>query len=299
MNPFSRMGLGTVQFGLDYGISNTAGRPGDTEISAIMARAAEVGFGYIDTAPGYGEAEQLVGKYSEGEPSLRIVTKTPVFDTPVLIAADGAAIVAHLHQSLRRLNRNHLYGLLIHHTDMLLRPGHEFVLEALETLKADKLVRKIGVSIYDRSELESVLEIFKPDLVQLPLNVLDQRFAQDGSLKELKSLGIEVHVRSLFLQGLLLLSPCSVPENFGPLRAELKVVADAFRGSNLTPLEGCLLFGAQQSDVDAMIMGINSISEIEEIVSAIHKVEGGEHDFDALASANSHLINPANWPIVQ
>src|SRR5262249_17350751 len=158
---------------------------------------------FIDTAPLYGGSEESLGRALRAGDAFAIVTKTPWFG-PGGVPANAEALTSAFQASLDRLRQERVYGLLVHRASDLLGPEGDDLFEAMRRLKQLGRVAKIGVSIYDARELEGVLARHQPDLVQLPLNVLDQRLLAGGQITRLKSAGVEIHARSAFLQGLLL-----------------------------------------------------------------------------------------------
>ena len=285
----TRLALGTVQFGLDYGVTNSAERPGFDEVRHILARARAAGIDLLDTAYAYGDSETLLGQIPDLCSAFGIVTKTPP-------ALEPSAIEAAFTQSLSRLGCSPLYGLLVHSGRDLAGPGGVQVLDALQRLKERGLVARIGASVYEASELDAILERFVPDLVQLPLSVLDQRLAVSGHLDRLKALGTEIHVRSVFLQGVLVTPPENAPAFLGPYRGHLETVARRFRELGLSPLAGCLAFPLQHPAVDRVVVGVCSRREIEQVIEAANDVPEAAADVSDLASNDARFVDPRTWP---
>jgi aryl-alcohol dehydrogenase-like predicted oxidoreductase len=206
-----QLGLGTVQFGGDYGVSNPGGRTPPDEVARILALAEREDIGLLDTAALYGDSEAVLGGALRRGHKFRIVSKTLKFDAARISQADASALRAGFENSLRRLRQDRLYGLLVHAAADLLRPGGELLWAALNELKREGLVEKIGVSVYTGEDIEAILLRFRPDLVQLPLSVLDQRLIAGGQLARLKAQAVEIHARSIFLQGLLLMEDAELP----------------------------------------------------------------------------------------
>ena len=206
---------------MDYGISNRDGRPSEAEVAAILARAVETGVGYLETAASYADAELLIGRHLPLRHQLRIITKLPSVAEDLIAVRHTKTMLAALAASLDRLRTGQIYGLLIHHARDLAKPGWQYLIDALHEARACGLTSCIGVSIYDDSDLALIEGRFTPDIVQLPFNALDRRLSPSGWLTRLRASGIQVHARSLFLQGLLLMDPATVPEFFAPVRKPL------------------------------------------------------------------------------
>lgn len=290
-----KFGLGTVQFGLDYGISNKAGRPPLEDVRTILKLADEAGFGILDTAPSYGDSEERLGACEVSKFKLKVVTKTPVFTDNALTKSDGDLVYRGVETSLARMKVPTIHGVLIHHADTLFKPGAEHVVDALLRLKADGLIHKMGVSVYDSTELDRVLNVFDPEIVQLPLNVLDQRMLASGDVANLNKHNVEIHVRSLYLQGLLLMDTDTLPDRFAPLKATLQRFHRDIASVGLSPLEGCLLFGQQIEAVDCLLLGVATPDQLHQIIEAGHNIEGKTFDFSPYAEQSPMLLNPANW----
>src|SRR5205085_51237 len=163
-----KLGLGTVQFGLDYGISNATGRPAEAEVQTILSGAAAAGVRILDTATAYGESEAVLGRLTRPDDEFRIVTKIPRV-TSIEAIADTFA------QSLQRLQRSSVYGLLLHDADDLLSAHGDRVFAQLRKLQQEGRTQKIGVSTYTPEQVDSLLPRYEFDLIQVPLNLFDQR----------------------------------------------------------------------------------------------------------------------------
>ena len=155
---------------------------------------------------------------------------------------------------------------------------------------------RIGVSVYDDSDLGSVVSRFTPNIVQLPFNALDRRLAASGWLARLKALGIEVHARSLFLQGLLLMDPTTVPDFFAPVGKTLARLHADWATEKLTPLSGCLRSVLHNADIDAAIIGVNRLHELNEIEAAIAELAGSNGEFAPPTAVDSIYLDPRRWP---
>ena len=292
----ARLGLGTVQFGLDYGVSNRRGRPGEREVVAILARAVAAGVGYIDTAPAYGNAEILLGQYLPRDHPVRIVTKTPVLNEATIEARHGGHVLDTLARSLDRMKTAAVHGLLLHQAHDLAKPGWQYLVDAMAEALARGWTSRIGASVYDANQLTLVESRFRPELVQLPLNVLDQRAIISGTLARLKVAGVEVHARSVFLQGLLLMDPQELPEFFAPVRANIANARALWRQRGLSALDGCLAFAFQRAEIDAVIVGVNSLKEFVQIETAVTSYAGKHVDVDPDGPIDPIFIDPSRWP---
>ena len=285
----SRLALGTAQFGLPYGISNQGGQVGGEEAAAIVRRAWAMGLDTLDTAIAYGESEQRLGDIGVGR--WQVVSKLPAlpeFCTDVVGWVEGAVA-----SSLERLRIPRLRGLLVHHSLQLFGPQGEALHRALVALKKEGRVEKVGVSIYDPAELDALLPRFHLDLVQAPFNVLDRRLATSGWLARLHGSGIEVHTRSVFLQGLLLMDPLKRPVAFDRWRPLWEIWHRWLDDRGLTPVQGCMGFALSRSEIARVIVGVDTVAHLREIVNAAQTPSVPVPD--ALITEDLHLLNPSNW----
>ena len=296
MNRLSRIGVGTVQFGTAYGVSNRDGRPSEAEVAAILSRAVEAGFGYLDTAANYADAESLIGRHLPPGHWMRIVTKLPPIAENAIGPGHVATVLAALEASLGRLRQSQVYGVLIHQVDNLAKPGWQHLVEALEEARVRGWTSRIGVSVYDETDLALVESRFKPDLIQLPFNVLDQRLDASGWLARLKKSGVEVHARSLFLQGLLLMDPQTLPGFFAPVQPALASLRKRWAAQKITPLSGCLRSVLRNRAIDAAIVGVNRRHELDEIEVAVGSLADDEADFVIGGAVDPIYLDPRRWP---
>lgn len=288
-----KIGLGTVQWGMNYGVSNLGGRTNKLEISKILDVARARGVRLIDTAALYGGSEKALGL--QNLDNFRIVTKTSSLGKSEYRAVDAAVMHKTFRRSLRRLKKDSVYGLLVHHSHDLLVPGWQYLVDTLLSLKSKGYVQRLGVSIYDSSNLDLICERLKPDIVQLPLNVIDQRLINDGSLVHLHNLGIEVHARSAFLQGLLLMPMSHLPHYFAPWRNHLTSWHKACNKQGFSPLQAALNFVINLDTVNYCILGLENAFQFEQCAAALQ--DSKRFDASDLSCIDAGLINPSNWKL--
>ena len=289
-----KLGLGTVQFGLDYGMTNRGGKVGRTEAARIAGDAISAGIRVFDTAAAYGDSEAVLGEILH-HPDARIVTKLPAVPDERIDAAAIEKLRRGFDQSLSRLKRSQVHGLLLHRPDDLTKPGGEQLARLLEDLQSAGLCRKIGVSAYEGTQITAAQKMMRVTLVQAPLNLLDQRLLRSGVLAQLKSQGCEIHVRSAFLQGLLLGSS-ALPNYFERYAAALDQVRTAAAAAKMTVLELALAFLLDQPDIDHVIFGVTRAEELSAIVAAAKSARQLPPDLKMLACDEPGLINPSLWP---
>ena len=290
-----KLGIGTAQFGMDYGVANRTGKATRTDVIGILEEAARSGVRIIDTAPAYGSSEEILGELLSTGHGFRLVTKTIAFDPALPGRKYADAVRAGFSQSLRRLRTERVYGILIHHVQALASSGADDLMRALEDLKDEGRLARIGVSVYHPRQLKQILARYAVDLVQLPFNVYDQRFAQAGWLTRLKRAGIEVHSRSAFLQGLLLLPPGRLPERFDAIGSHHARLHRQIGEAGLTPLAACLAFCLDQADIDHVIVGCETLVQFTEILGVAASDCSRMTGLKSYAVNDESVIDPSRW----
>jgi aryl-alcohol dehydrogenase-like predicted oxidoreductase len=285
----SRLALGTVQFGLDYGVSNSGGRVTLQDARNIICQAELNGVDTLDTAIAYGASEATLGQV--GVEGWRVITKLPAL--PADCQGVAAWVTAQIEQSISRLGVRQLQGVLLHRPDDLLGENGSRLVKALEGLKAEGLTRQIGVSVYGPEQLEKLTATMALDLVQAPLNILDRRLVASGWASRLKDRGTEVHVRSAFLQGLLLMPSDQRPAKFA-LWPEIWIEWSRWlERTGLTPLQACLAYALGVAEVDRVVVGVDSLVQLNEIFVASKAVLPSLPDWPQ--PIEMKLINPGLW----
>jgi hypothetical protein len=285
----SRLALGTVQFGLDYGVANSGGRVTFEDARNIIRQAELNGVDTLDTAIAYGTTETTLGHV--GVEGWRVITKLPAL--PADCQGVGAWVTAQIEQAMSRLGVRQLQGVLLHRPDDLLGENGSSLVRALEGLKADGLTRQIGVSVYAPEQLEKLTAIMALDLVQTPLNILDRRLIASGWASRLKDSGTEVHVRSAFLQGLLLMPSDQRPVKFS-LWSDIWIEWSRWlERTGLTPLQACLAYVLGVAEVDRVVVGVDSRVQLNQIFIASKAVLPSLPDWPQ--PIDMKLINPSLW----
>ena len=285
-----KLALGTAQFGMEYGVTNTSGRTNYEEMSKILSLAKENGIKTIDTATSYGDAETKLGKY--GISNFKVISKLPSY---INIPVDEISehILNETKQILKRLKVKKLYGLLIHDADEILSIRGKKIFQALEKLKKDNLVEKIGVSIYEPEQYFRVITQYKLDIVQAPLNVFDRRILTSGLIDKSVKLNQEVHIRSIFLQGILLEK--TLNENFNKWSNHFQSWFDWLKDNKVTALEVCISFALTIPKIEKIVIGVNRVNQLKQILSI------GDNSVncvpDDLICDDQNLIDPTRWKL--
>jgi len=284
-----RLALGTVQFGLPYGIANQAGQVSRKDVSAILQHAASYGIDTLDTAIAYGESEAALGQ--AGTQGFKVVTKLPVLpeDAPHVLTW----VMEQVEASFARLGASAVYGLLLHRPEQLLGSNGKELYEAICALKECGKVQKIGVSIYNPLELNELVGRYHVDLVQAPLNIIDSRLHRTGWLQRLKDQDVEIHTRSAFLQGLLLMPEEGVPSKFSPWSDVFKRWHVWLAEHHVSSLQACLAFSLSFPEIDRVIVGVDSLNQLDQIIQASRMTL--PDNLPDLYCEAENLINPGRW----
>jgi aryl-alcohol dehydrogenase-like predicted oxidoreductase len=284
-----RVALGTVQFGLPYGIANRSGQVAEEDAAVILDRAWTMGVDTLDTAIAYGVSEERLGRI--GVKQWKVVTKLPSLpDSRVDVMG---WVEESVTASLKRLRVPKLRGLLLHCPQQLRGDKGDSLFQGLVALKGQGIVEKIGISIYDPAELDALCRNYHFDLVQAPFNIVDRRLATSGWLKRLHEGGTEVHARSVFLQGLLLMSAGNRPPAFDRWQLLWENWNDWLTGQRLTPLQACLGFALSENAIDRVVVGVDNLSQLEGLFAALGSPVAPAPS--ELMSNDLDLIDPSRW----
>ena len=296
----NRIALGTVQFGLNYGISNREGITPEAKVGEMLKYAWEKGVHVLDTAASYGNSEDVIGRNITQDTSFRILTKTPIFEEKRIDKRHAEKLINTFYKSLERMKQSTLYGLFVHHGVDLLKDGGQHLWDAMEDLKREGLVKKIGASAYSPMEINELLNKYHLDLAQLPLNVFDQRILFGGYLQHFKKHNIEIHGRSVFLQGLLLMPIKEIPEYFNPFKPLLKRYHSSLREKGISMLNAAMGFVYGITNIDHILVGINNCQQLKEIIETVNNLHSLDQiDFSEYSITNESLINPSLWKTPQ
>ena len=278
MSNLSKIVLGTVQFGREYGINST-GRPTVEEVSRILKVAAEAGITMLDTSSAYGEAEIILGRCMPPNVPFQIISKYPNTTRSVRDTC---------FTSMQHLNVDKLYGYLVHNFENY--RDNNSIWEDFCKLRQDDIVKKVGFSIYTESELDFLLENNVDfDMIQIPRNLLDRKF--DTYLPALHQRGVEVHVRSTFLQGLFFMNRENLPHKLKPLQKYLNQLDEYSKVHNMSISDLALNYNLQNDAISGVLIGVDSVSQLEENITntSIKKI-----GID-IEVTEKELLNPINW----
>ena len=284
-----KLALGTVQFGLKYGLANTSGQVPSHEAASIVRRARMWGMDTLDTAIDYGESESLLGQL--GVDQWQVITKLP--QVPDNCPDVAQWVYDQIQQSIKRLRVSQLHGVLLHRPDQLLERVGPALYSSLKSLKSEGIAKNIGVSVHSPDQLRTILDTYVVDLVQAPLNIFDRRLVESGLAKRLNNSGVEVHTRSAFLQGLLLIPSCHRPAKFNRWSDKWEIWDRWLSREGLTPLEACIRYVTNIPVIDRVVVGVDSLKHLKQIVDAI------DCELDSLPELGAlddlRLLYPSSW----
>jgi aryl-alcohol dehydrogenase-like predicted oxidoreductase len=294
-----KLALGCVQFGLPYGVTNKMGQVPITEIEKILACAKQVGITTLDTAAAYGNSEEILGQIALKD-CFDIVTKVPALSN-----GDPQDIHGIVTDSFAKLKVKQLKALMFHHADDLLTSNGPLYYEAAKQFVTNHTISQLGVSVYHVQQLTRLLAQFSFDVVQLPANWLDQRFLTPKVYRQLATKSIEVHARSLFLQGILLQPLEDLPDYFLPFKSWIAAFHSLCLRCHCQPLTLALALVHLHPMIDKAVVGCCSLQQLEEIIEHYQKAEQLTHQNHELltrvgakiASDEQKLINPSLWSI--
>ena len=285
--------LGTAQFGSPYGIANKAGKVPTKDAEIIIKYCDNNGIDTLDTASLYGNAESILGEV--GVQNWKVITKLQAL--PDGLNDVSGWVEKQVTESLARLKVPKLYGLLLHRPNNLFSQRSEELIHALSRVKESGLVSFLGVSVYSPEEIDDLLSVFPAELIQLPYNVLDQRFRHDGTIQKLNNSRIEVHARSLFLQGLLLMDSNDRPKYFQTWYRQLHDWDEYVKNSSLPSVAVCTRFVWQDQNVQKSVIGVQHVDQLQAIINTVPAIESVSDSLLRLRCEDQDLINPNKWNI--
>lgn len=283
----SKIGIGTVQFGLDYGISNTKGKVSANEVNQILNLAQKEGISYLDTARAYGNSECVLGSFMNTfDNQFNIVSK---------ILPNAKNVYQEINNSLQGLQVEKIYAYLFHDFDTF--KNQPSLWEELKEIKSKEKVKKIGFSLYYPSQLEYLFENKVDfDILQIPYNLFDRRF--EPYFEKLKSKNVEIHVRSVFLQGLFFMNLENLSSHFDSVSKKLTDFHSLAQIHQLDKAALPLFFVLNNPHIDITLLGLSSLSDLKtnlETIKSFEKIAQLNLDFTTFEEQNDEIILPFLW----
>ena len=277
--------FGTANLTQRYGINKKKLLNNKEKINLLLLKLIKKKINIIDTAIKY-NSEKEIGNFSS---NFSIINKIVLNKRHVKLKQ----LELEVRNSLKKLKKKKLYGLLIHNPLFLKNKNGKLIFKNLKKIKKLKLTKKIGFSIYSPNELKVLFKKFKPDIVQFPINLFDQRIIETGWIDILKRNKIETHGRSIFLQGLLLKKKNNIPKKF---KSKNKYFDNFFywlKKNNLSNLDSCLNFAFSRKKIDKLIIGVDNIDQLKKILN--YKKSKIQYNYDSLKVSNTKIIDPQTW----
>jgi len=287
----SKLILGTVQFGLNYGVNNTVGKPSKENIKSILDSAYNSGIQLLDTAEAYGDSQNKIGEYHNNSTNkFNVITK---FSSNV--EEFSLNIIERVHNNLKILDVDKLYCYMFHSFDDFENYFDNYRKDLL-LLKKHGIIDNIGVSVYTNNELESVLKFDEISLVQLPFNLLDNDNKRRSILKKAKIKGIEVHTRSVFLQGLFFKKTSELGDKIKPLEPYLRSLNDLCdKDYKINDL--ALNYVCNKKNIDRVLIGVDNVVQLKANIASEKRNIQKEifKKIEAIDVKEIELLNPSNW----
>ena len=288
----AKLCLGTVQFGMHYGIHNTLGRqPTEEEVFGILDAALDAGICMFDTASAYGTSEEMLGRYALATHGGQIISKLHP-----AVEGERRDVRNEIQRSLTRLSVTNLYCYMLHRVEDL---DDASVMDAMEDAKARGWMDKIGVSIYSPEDAMRAAEDSRIDVIQVPYNVLDQRLDDCGFFECAKENGKEVFARSSFLQGLLLMSPADAEAKVAGSGVYVERFQAMAAEDGFLPREAAMLYALCHAGLSYVVFGVDTSAQLKEnadLLSRCHtfsvtyqKLYGAFRDIDV------NILEPQRW----
>ena len=261
-HPAAKLGLGAAQFGLDYASAQGRGRPPEVEVGDILQIAARARVPLFDAAVGSAHAERVLGQQTPKPNPFNVVLKTARADRgPDFVEAEARA-------SLARLQIDRAHAILVQQAGDLFGPHGQALWDRLKKLRDEGLFDRIGVSVYASDDPRGLVRRFRPDIVQAPASLLDQRLILDGTLADLAEIGVEVHLRSIFLQGILFLPPDRMPAHLKDASRALSRARRLIAEGRSDPLQAALGWALSRPEATSVVVGVTTAAELQAILAA-------------------------------
>ena len=243
----SKLILGTVQLGLNYGINNNIGKPPKETAINILKKAQEYGIDTIDTAKAYGDSIDIISEFHNKNKPFNIITK--------FIYKEDIDLNAYILTLIKKLNIQSIHTLMYHRFSDL---ENSTIIDALQKMKENRMVKNIGVSIYNNDEFENCIYNEQIDVIQLPYNLLDNFSIRGDLLIEAKRKNKTIHARSVFLQGLFFKDVNTLPENLIPLKNDLLKLQSIASNFNFSIQELALNYALHTKEIDNVLFGVEN-----------------------------------------
>lgn len=284
--------LGTVQFGLDYGINNSIGKPTNKNIYKILDYAYENGIRTLDTAESYGNAHLIIGNYLKKNSKKKFKLISKLNSKQIL---NKGKLKFHIINKLKEFNIEYIHGYMIHDFKNFIQ--NEYLLKELESIKREGFINIVGISLYENDEIVNVINNYNNfDFIQVPFNLLDNETRRGKVLKLAKKKNIKIFSRSTFLQGLFFKQLNSFPSNLNPLKKYIKKIKN-IQASSQTDINSIALnYCLSKKYIDKVLIGVESLSQLKKNLNDINNNNlDFKTEIDKMIVKETSLLNPTNW----
>lgn len=294
---FSKLCLGTVQFGLDYGVANQVGQVSDKEVNKILQYVVSHEINCFDTGAMYGDSEQKIGFFikKSNRKDIHIVSKIKkdFFDL------DKRVIVESIDSSLEDLEINRLFALLLHNIEPIKKWNSTYE-NIVNTLKNHNKIEYFGVSIYTDKEFNLALENSEVEIIQIPFSLLDQRAITMNWFKKAKEKNKLIFIRSIYLQGLILMDKEEIPQHLECVKKYIIVIEDVANRLDISKNQLALSFVNQVANDSILLFGCDNLQQAEENIENYNNLLRLDDDTllylkDSLHDVSEEIYNPTKW----
>lgn len=278
--------LGTAQFGMNYGINNLKGKIPQNEINNILEYSYINGIRSLDTAEAYGTSINEIGEFHRLNPSHKFKIYSKLNPNQI-----NDNFLRNLSAGLKKLSVDSYEGYMIH--DFIkFKKTPELALNLFEAKKMG-LIKKVGISLYSNEDIKDVINKFDFDFIQLPFNLLDNSFQRKNIIKDSN---IEIHIRSIFLQGLFFMPSSLIPEKLKPLCKHITMLEEFAYKNNSTVEEIAIKYPFSKNYIDKIIFGVDNLIQLKRNIKIIDKPNSISYKkIDSIRVLEKELLNPSNW----
>lgn len=294
-----KMCLGTVQFGMKYGINNKYGQPTKQDVFEMIDISIERGIRILDTASAYGEAEELIGEYlskRKNENNIQVISKL----RPNLIELETLSvenvILKEIETSIKKMNIEKLDGYLLH------TPQNFYdkrIIESLIKAKEKNLISNMGVSVYEYEDAINVVNSDYIDYIQIPYSIFDQRIDTEEFFESAKKNNVKIFARSAFLQGLITMDPRQIPKNLEEVKHYLDIYDLIIQDYGISRIQGAILYVYDNPNVDYLVFGVDNKNQLVENLDIVENIKVREEFRDRikkeLSNIGRSIIFPSLW----
>jgi aryl-alcohol dehydrogenase-like predicted oxidoreductase len=299
MSLLNKLVLGTVQFGLDYGINNPNGKPAKEKSFEMLDFAHKNGIRIFDTADTYGDAEEILGEFLQNQNlggEIKIITKLKLNIDSKSQSRIFDVIAINLEESLKQLQRNYVDGYLLHDPEYL---KNEKIVSVLNNFKKEGIIKNVGVSVYEEADAIYATNLKEIDYIQIPYNIFDQRLDKTDFFQLAKKKSKTVFGRSAFLQGLFFVPEKKIPLHLENAKVYLRELDKIINKYNLSRRQIALLFLLKNKNIDYVVFGVDNIKQLKENIDIAEENIDCEQCIEELKdkfiSIEKNIISPNLW----